>query len=66
MSYKERLLNLNLFPLVYDRKIKDHGFYNLNVLDFVSFVNHTRTLPVLALQHNCSSLELYLYINITW
>ena len=51
MSYKERLLSLNLLPLVYDREIKDltyfykllHGFYNLNVLDFVSFVNHTRT-----------------------
>ena len=51
MSYKERLLSLNLLPLVYDREIKDltyfykllHGFSNLNVLDFESFVNHTRT-----------------------
>ena len=51
MSYEDQLVSLNLLPLVYDREIKDltyfykllHGFYNLNVLDFVSFVNHTRT-----------------------
>ena len=51
MNYKERLLSLNLLPLVYDRETKDltylykllHGFYNLNVLDFASFVIHTRT-----------------------
>ena len=51
MSYKERLLSLNLLPLVYDREIKDltyfykllHEFYNLDALDFMSFANHTRT-----------------------
>ena len=47
----QQSLSLNLFPLVYDREIKDlkyfqkllSGFYNLNVLCFVSFVNHTLT-----------------------
>ena len=43
MEYKDRLLALNLLPLVYDREIKDltfffktlHGFYDLNILNFV-------------------------------
>ena len=63
MSYKERLLSLNLLPLVYNREIKDltyfykllHGFNNLNVLDFVSFVNHTRT-------HHCKNPSLVLKV----
>ena len=51
MSYKERLLSLNLLPLAYDREIKDltffykamHGLCDLDVLKFVSFVTHSRT-----------------------
>ena len=49
---------------LYDRKIKDatyfykllHGFHNLNVLNFVSFVNHTCT-------HHCKILSLYLELE---
>jgi hypothetical protein len=45
---KDRLLALNLLPLAFGGKIKDltfmfktlHGFYDLDVFDFVSFVNH--------------------------
>ena len=51
MEYKDRLLALNLLPLVYNREIKDltfffktlHGFYDLNILNFVSFVSYSRT-----------------------
>jgi hypothetical protein len=47
MTYKDRLLALNLLPLAFDREIKDltfmfktlHGFYDLDAFDFVSFVN---------------------------
>jgi hypothetical protein len=43
MTYKDRLLALNLLPLAFDREIKDltfmfkilHGFYDLYVFDFV-------------------------------
>ena len=46
MSYKERLIRLNLLPLVYDRELNDITFFykclygqiDLNVRDFVSFV----------------------------
>ena len=63
MSYKERLLSLNLLPLAYDREIKDltffykakHGLYDLDVLKFVSFVTHSRT-------RNCNNLSLLLKI----
>ena len=63
MAYKDRLLALNLLPLVYDREIKDltfffktlHGFYDLNILNFVSFVNHSRT-------RNCNNLSLMLKV----
>ena len=49
--YKDRLPTLNLLPLTYDREIKDltfffkllHGYYDLNVSDYVSFVSHCRT-----------------------
>jgi hypothetical protein len=51
VSYKDRLLALNLQPLSYDREIKDltfffkatYGYYDLNVCDYVSFVSHSRT-----------------------
>ena len=51
MPYKEWLLSLNLLPLAYDREIKDltffykalHGLYDLDMLNFVSFVSHNRT-----------------------
>ena len=51
MSYKDRLLSLNLLPLAYGREIKDltffykamHGLYDLDVLNLVSFVSHSRT-----------------------
>ena len=63
MSYKERLLSLNLLPLTYDREIKDltffykamHGLYDLDVLNFVSFVSHSRT-------RNCNKPSLVLKI----
>ena len=49
--YRDRLSILNMLPLCYDREIRDlmffykalHGFYDLNVEDFVSFVTHGRT-----------------------
>jgi hypothetical protein len=51
MSYKDRLKTLNLLPLCYDREIKDLTFFykslygqtDLNVFNFVKFVNHGRT-----------------------
>ena len=51
VSYKDRLLALNLLPLCYDREIKDltfffkamYGYYDLNVFDYVSVVSHSRT-----------------------
>ena len=50
-SYKERLVTLKLLPLCYDREVKDlvffykamHGYINLDVNNFVSFVAHGRT-----------------------
>jgi hypothetical protein len=50
--YKDRLLDLKLLPLSYDREIKDLinilykamcGYYDLNIFDYVSFVSHNRT-----------------------
>lgn len=63
MTYKDRLLALNLLPLAFDREIKDltfmfktlHGFYDLDVFDFVSFVNHSRT-------RNCNNPSLVLKV----
>ena len=51
MSYTQRLLALELLPLCYDREIKDlvfffkalYGYINLNINDYVSFVDHGRT-----------------------
>ena len=51
MSYKDRLLALNLLPLTFDRELKDLIFFykclnnltDLNVKDFVSFACHCRT-----------------------
>ena len=51
MSYKDRLLVLNLLPLTFDRELKDIIFFykcpnnltDLNVKDFVSFACHGRT-----------------------
>ncbi len=51
VSYKDRLLALNLLPLSYDREIKDstfffkamYGYYDLNIFDYVSLVSHSRT-----------------------
>jgi hypothetical protein len=48
VPYRDRLSILNMLPLCYDREIRDlmffykalHGFYDLNVEDFVSFVTH--------------------------
>ena len=53
VPYRDRLSILNMLPLCYDREIRDlmffykalHGFYDLNVEDFVSFVTHGRTRP---------------------
>ena len=46
ITYKERLLSLNLLPLSYDREIKDltffykalFGFVNVDLSNFASFV----------------------------
>ena len=51
LSYRERLERLNLLPLVLDRELKDlvffykclHGYTDLNIHNFVSFVTHGRT-----------------------
>ena len=51
MSYKDRLLTLNLLPLSFDRELKDLVFFykcfnnltDLNVRNFISFVCHGRT-----------------------
>ena len=48
---KERLLALNPVPQAYDREIKGltffyklvNGFYDLDILSYVSFVSHGRT-----------------------
>ncbi|CAB3983435.1 Hypothetical predicted protein, partial [Paramuricea clavata] len=50
-SYKERLVTLKSLPLCYDREVKDlvffykamHGYINLDINNFVSFVTHGRT-----------------------
>jgi hypothetical protein len=60
---ERRLLALNLLPLTYDREIKDltfffkllHGYYDLNVSDYVSFVSHCRT-------RNCENPSLMLKV----
>ena len=51
MSYKDRLLALNLLPLTFERELKDIIFFykclnnltDLNVKNFVSFACHGRT-----------------------
>ena len=51
VSYKDRLLALDLLPLCYDREIRDliyffkamYGYYDLNVFHYVSVVNQNRT-----------------------
>jgi hypothetical protein len=51
---------LGLLPLCYDREIKDlvfffkalYGYINLNINDYVSFVDHGRSL-VLSSKHLC-------------
>ena len=51
MPYKQRLLKLELLPLSYDREMKDlvfffkslYGYVDLNINNFVSFVQHGRT-----------------------
>ena len=51
LSYKERLLALKILPLCYDREIRDlcffykalHGLTDINVYNFVTFINHNRT-----------------------
>ncbi|CAB3998405.1 Hypothetical predicted protein, partial [Paramuricea clavata] len=51
LSYKERLLALDLLPLTFDREVKDlvylykalFGYVNVDVSNCVSFVSHGRT-----------------------
>ncbi len=51
IAYRDRLRTLNLLPLSYDREMKDlifffkslNGYYDINISNFVSFVNHNRT-----------------------
>ena len=50
MSYQERLVMLNLLPLVLDRELKDLFYYkclfgssDINVLEHTSFISHGRT-----------------------
>ena len=48
MSYEEKLVMLNLLPLVLDRELKDLVFYykclfgytDINVLEHKSFISH--------------------------
>ena len=56
VSYKERLQQLDMLPLVYDREIKDpvfffkavNGYIDMNISNFVHFVNHGRTRRALS------------------
>ena len=49
--YKQRLLKLEVLPLSYDREMKDlvfffkslYGYVDLNINNFVSFVQHGRS-----------------------
>ena len=58
ISYKDKLLALQLLPLTYDREVKDlvffykalYGYIDLNIHDYVSFLSHGRT----RLSQNCS------------
>lgn len=51
ISYKDRLIKLNLLPLAYDREIRDivllfksmFGFTDCNINNYVSLVSHGRT-----------------------
>jgi hypothetical protein len=51
MSYKERLLVLDLLPLTFDREVKDlvylykalFGYVNVDISNCISFVSHGRT-----------------------
>jgi len=51
MSYKDRLLSLNMLPLAYDREIKDllsfykviHAYIVMDVSNCVTFNNHPTT-----------------------
>jgi hypothetical protein len=64
ITYKDWLLALNLLPFTYDREIKDltfffkllHGYYDLNVSDYVLFVSHCRT-------RNCENPSLMLKVR---
>ena len=42
VSYKERLQQLDMLPLVYDREIKN-GYIDMNIPNFVHFVDHGQT-----------------------
>ena len=56
VSYKERLQQLDMLPLVYDREIKDpvfffkavNGYIDMNISNFVHFVSHGRTRRALS------------------
>ena len=51
LSYKERLQQLDMLPLAYDREVKDlvffykamNGYIDIDVSNFVNFVDHGRT-----------------------
>ena len=72
VSYKDRLLALDLLPLCYDREIKDliyffkamYGYYDLNVFDYVSVVNHNHTRNCVNHNHtrNCVNPSLMLKV----
>ena len=52
LSYRERLLALDLLPLTYDREVRDlvyffkslFNYIDINIDNYVSFVSHGRTI----------------------
>jgi hypothetical protein len=56
LSYKERLQQLDMLPLAYDREVKGlvlfykamNGYIDIDVSNFVHFVNHGRTRRALS------------------
>ena len=59
VSYKDRLLELDMLPLVCDHEIKDlvffykavNGHIDTNISNFVHFVNHGRTRRVMSTKY---------------
>ena len=78
LSYKDRLLALDLLPLTFDRKVKDvvilykalFGYVNVDVCKNISFVSHGRTRlsntsKYYTSNSKCPIKKLYLY-HVLW